>query len=224
MTAPWQEQARQLCERYGTDDIDEAIRREQEADVGKSIVDGLLGKSFCRNPKCRKTFKFSDKGQEKPKLCPECRAAERGIQVSEEPKKRTCEWDGCEADITGTHNRTRYCVEHKGPAAEKAHREYKHRERAKPAKKHPHPPVKSVPKVEDPRPAPEDYGPPIEPTEPTTAGGSANLQYDLVIEAQACKVTLLEVMGLLTAMNCPGNIGNVATTVWGYLYGRGLAA
>jgi hypothetical protein len=85
----------------------------------------------------------------------ECRARHR----EEDMKQRTCEWEGCEADITWTHNRTRYCVEHKRPAYEKATRENKQRQKEKKQ-----PPMKvgeDFEKKVDPRPAPEDYRPPI---------------------------------------------------------------
>lgn len=100
-------------------------------------------------------------------------------------------------------------------------------------KKHDHPPKKA----EDLCPVPEDM-PPIQ-SEPWPESllpdGSILVGYDpetrtasyvkeaATPEVRDGKVTLIEVMGLLTAMNCPGDIGNMATTVWGYLYGRGLA-
>jgi hypothetical protein len=61
----------------------------------KSLADGIVGKALCRNPKCRKKFEIPESSQEKPRLCPECRAKEGGIQVSEETK---CSIEECEEE------------------------------------------------------------------------------------------------------------------------------
>jgi len=44
-----------------------------------------------------------------------------------EMKQRTCAWEGCNADITGTPPRTLYCMEHKEPAAKRAQAAYRKR-------------------------------------------------------------------------------------------------
>jgi hypothetical protein len=86
--------------------------------------------------------------------------------------------------------------------------------KGKPAKKHPHPPEKA--KVEDPRPAPEDYRPPMkDPCTPVQVTMSSTMSSPpLMLEDL---VELLRTAGLVDALQ-------LSMLVWGYLYGRGLAA
>ena len=111
---PWQRQVRELCERYGTDDIDEAIRREADMEMTKSDI--LAAK------------------------------AEQLRREGQHPKP--CIVEGC--GETRREGKVR-CDRHQ--------REYQNESyRASKAKK---PPLPEKAKVDDPRPVPEDYRPPI---------------------------------------------------------------
>ncbi len=61
--------------------------------TGEEIAGGLMEKAFCTNPECRKTFKIPQgRRGPKPKLCPECREA--GIKVgnvAEKPEAKPVE-------------------------------------------------------------------------------------------------------------------------------------
>jgi hypothetical protein len=137
----------ELAKRYGTTDIEEAIRREMAEVAAEErhcawpdcTVD-LAGehplKQYCDEhraqrdresrrkggPEMRGTMEeiLHDKVQEMRQMRPQ----------EDTMKQRTCQWPGCNADISGTHSRTQYCAEHKDPAAKKAQQEYRERKAA----------------------------------------------------------------------------------------------
>lgn len=219
-TTPWERQVRQLCKRYGTDDIDEAIKRERE---NMSIADGLMMKAFCRNPKCRKTFEIPENNRVKPKLCPECRAKEGGIWVSEETK---CSIEGCEEERV-LHRAV--CKKHYNEAQRRS-REGGLKPGRKPGKKPARKPVTGG-FVGQPIDTPEKAAKAMDHIKVAAEAGARRVEMPIEEAMGGCigagrkKVALREIELLISRVMDENDLAySVSAAVWGYLYGRGLAA